>query len=104
VEPCPEFEQRGYPTSLLDTARRRLDDAADHLEQRALAGAVVADQTDRVARSDIEADIAERPEVLLVRAARTAQRDDPLLERRVLAYGETLGDVGDANDLGARGR
>ncbi len=66
VESRTELEQRGDAPALLDRARRRLDDAADDLQQRALAGAVVPDQADRAAGADVETDVAERPEVLLV--------------------------------------
>ena len=42
----------------------RLRDAAQDLEQRALAGTVAADDADDLALLDLEADILERPEFL----------------------------------------
>ena len=42
----------------------RLGDAAQDLEQRALAGAVAADDAEHLALLDLEADILQRPELL----------------------------------------
>ena len=42
----------------------RLGDAAQDLEQRALAGTVAADDADDLALLDLEAHILERPELL----------------------------------------
>ena len=42
----------------------RLGDAAEDLEQRALAGSVAADDADDLALLDLEADILQRPEFL----------------------------------------
>ena len=72
VESGAELEQRGDAPALADDARRRAQDAGDHLQQRGLARAVVPDQAERRALGDVERDVAQRPEVLGLRARRTA--------------------------------
>ena len=47
---------------MLDAPRGRLGDAAQDLEQRALAGAVAADDADDLALLHLEAHILQRPD------------------------------------------
>ena len=100
VEAGPELEQRGHPPARGDRAGRGLQDAADQLEQGALARAVRADEADGRPGLDLERDVLEGPEVLLVQV-RAAEVDHPLLERLLLADDEPLGQVADLDDDGA---
>ena len=62
--PAPERQQARDPAVDLDRPRGRRDDPGEDLEQRALAGAVRADDGERLAVDELEADVAERPEVV----------------------------------------
>src|SRR6478752_7401753 len=97
MEPGPKLEQGGQPTTVLDGAGGRLQDPADELEQRRLAGSVRADQSDGAAGSDLQVDVLERPEVILV-LIRPTEVDQPFLERLLLADDETLGCPRDLDD------
>ncbi|MDT4860397.1 hypothetical protein FQZ97_949560 [compost metagenome] len=44
VEPHPQLDERGYPAAAFDAARGRLQDAADQLQQGALARAVMTEE------------------------------------------------------------
>ena len=59
-----DLEQARDAAAQHDAALRRLGDAAEDLEQRALAGTVAADDADDLAPLDLEAHILERPEFL----------------------------------------
>ena len=69
VEAGAQLQQRRHPPAEADRARRGPQDPGDALQQGRLARAVVADQADRRALLDREGDVAERPEVLRLRAA-----------------------------------
>ena len=55
-----ELEHRDDAAPHGDAARRRMQDAREDLEERALAGAVAADDAEHLARRDVEAHIVER--------------------------------------------
>jgi hypothetical protein len=61
--------KRGDAPALADLAGRRLQDAGDALEERALARAVVTEEPDGLALVDGEVDVPERPELLVVTTA-----------------------------------
>jgi glutaminyl-peptide cyclotransferase len=63
IEAGAEFEQRGDAATSDDAPGGRLENAADDLQQRALAAAVGSDQADDFAAFDAEGDIAQSPEV-----------------------------------------
>ena len=62
VEAGADLEQRADAAGDLGPAGGRLGDARQDLEQRALAGAVAADDPDHLARTDLERDVAQRPD------------------------------------------
>ncbi len=64
VEAGADLEQASDAAVQLDPAKGRLEDARQDLEQRRLAGAVVADDADDLAALDLEIDVAQRPEFL----------------------------------------
>ena len=78
MEARAELEQRRDPAAGLDPARGRLDDPGDEPEQRRLAGAVPADEPDRLAGLDPHGDVAER---LDLARAEPAARDEHVLDR-----------------------
>ncbi len=59
-----DFEQAGDAAAQGDAPLGRLGDAGQDLEQRALAGAVAADDAEDLALAHLEVDILERPEFL----------------------------------------
>ncbi len=74
-------------------ARGGVQDARHHLQQRTFAGAVLADNAEGFAALDLEADVVERPEILV--ALQTVQRQQFLeaVARRVIdrvAFRNTL--------------
>ena len=97
LEPRAELEQRGERAAKTDLAGRRLQDAADALEQRRLARAVVADDAHGLALADGEVDVVERGEEFGRARARVQQA---LLQRLVslVVDLEVLGDVLDLDD------
>jgi len=64
MKPRSHLEQRPHSALEIDLSRRRLDDARQDLEQRALAGPVATDDADDLAVRDVERDVVERPELL----------------------------------------
>ena len=68
VEPRAQLEERRHPALHGDPAVSRLDDAGDHLQERALAGTVHADDPQRGALPDLNGDVPESPEVTVIRA------------------------------------
>ena len=77
MEAGAELEQRADPAADVDPSRRRLDDPGDQPQQRRLAGAVAADEPDRLPRLDGERHVFERLHVLRVGAA---AQDEQLLQ------------------------
>ena len=73
----PELQQRREAAANMDLARRRLQDAADALEQGRLARSVVADESHGLVRVDRETDVLQCVERL--GGART-RMEHPLLE------------------------
>ena len=61
VEAHAEFEQRSHAAGDVHAAGGGLGGAGDHLEQGALAGAVDADDADRLAGVDGEVDVLQHP-------------------------------------------
>src|SRR5258707_3564777 len=95
-----ELEQRRNTSGHRDRARGWQQNAGDHLQQRAFAGSVFANDTERLAGPDLEADVAQGPEVAM---ELVASRRDQLFEpvARGVVDGVTFGyalkfDVGHA--------
>ncbi len=63
VETGANFQEAGDPATAGDLAFRRGCDLGEDLEERALAGAVAADDPDALALVDGEGDVLESPEV-----------------------------------------
>ncbi len=82
VEPRAELEERADPPFRTHRAGRRLDDPGDEPEQRRLPGAVPPDETDRLAASDGEGHVVERPHV---GRSGPSSLDEEVLERVRLA-------------------
>jgi hypothetical protein len=66
VEAGADLEQRADPPAQLGAALRRLGDPREQLQERALAGAVRADQAEHLALLHLERDVAERPDVAVL--------------------------------------
>ena len=93
VKSRAQFEQRRDASVDIDRAGRRMQDSGDHLQQRALARSVLSDNAERLAALHLEADVVERPEILV--ALQTIQRQQLLeaVARRVVdrvAFRNTL--------------
>ena len=63
VKTGADFEQHADAAAHRSGAYRRVGDAGEDLQQRALAGAIMAENADHLALFDVEADIVERPEM-----------------------------------------
>ena len=63
VKPGAEIDQRSDPTRRAHLSAGRSGDARQQLQQGGLARAVVADQPDRFARLQAQADVAQRPQL-----------------------------------------
>ena len=74
MEACADLDQRRQPPVDLDPSFGRPHDAREVLQHRALAGAVVTDHADRFALPDLQADVAQRPELARQRVASAAFR------------------------------
>ena len=70
VEAGADLQQAADAAAELDLAGRRLGDPREDLQQRALAGAVAADDADDLARLDLEVDVLAGP-----RTPRVVPRD-----------------------------
>ena len=95
VEAGAERQQPGDVAVDVDHALGRMDDPGEDLEERALAGAVRADDRQRLAVLDAQVDVAERPELLALAAPehlaeRPADRRLPG-EPQVVADAEVVG-------------
>jgi hypothetical protein len=73
VETHAQFQQRRHAALDRHASRGRLRGAGNELEQRALAGAVDADDAHRFARRELEADVLQHP-FLAVALAQERQR------------------------------
>ena len=62
VEAGADFEQAADPSADFCPALGRLGDARQNLEQRALAGTVVADHAEDLAGRNLQRDVAQRPD------------------------------------------
>src|SRR4029077_17140793 len=69
MEAAAQLEERAYPPSNLDRAARGPRHARDDLEERGLAGAVLADEAHGFAAMHLEVDAVERAEMRVVAAA-----------------------------------
>ena len=79
MEAGAQLEQRADAPLHVDAAARRRDHAGDDLEQRRLAGAVLADDAQRFAGGEVEAHVRKRAESwlgVLKRAAKGYRRDN----------------------------
>src|SRR5207245_10116130 len=78
MKPGADLQQTADPPVKRDAAGGRLGDAREDLEERALAGAVAADQADDLAVVDGQVDAAQGPEFAALRGdgglAQPAQR------------------------------
>ncbi len=99
VEARAELEECSETSAAENGAGRGGEDAADHLQQGALAGSVWPDEAHSRARVDVQRDALERPEVVLV-LLRTTEVDDALLERLLLVDDEALRDIPDLDHGG----
>ena len=71
VEACADLKKGANTTVGTDSAGRGACDAAEELQQRTLAGTVLADDADHIALLDLEIDVAQRPDVFGVAACRS---------------------------------
>ncbi len=69
VEAHAEFEERRHGAVDVHRAAVRRVDARQHLEQRRLARAVVADDAEELALGDVEGDVVEGVQVVVARRA-----------------------------------
>src|SRR5258708_27686652 len=76
-----DFEQTADASIQIDCAGRRFSDARKDLEQGAFAGAVAANDADGLARINLEADVAQRPDGLRGGAPIAAQTSERCAER-----------------------
>ena len=82
METGSQFEYRGDPADALDFAGRGPEGSRHKLEQRALAGSVVADESHALAAVQVERNVLQRPVAVVVHSAHQ-QRFQPL-SRRVI--------------------
>ena len=73
VKTGPDLQQTAHAANDLGAPLGRMDDPREDLQQRALAGAIAANDSHHLARVYFERDVAESPEV--------AQRDGPVTAR-----------------------
>src|SRR3954470_16563561 len=94
MEPRSQLEQRRHLAVDADRARVGPQDLGHALEQRALAGAVFADETERLALGNLEGNVAQGPELLELGAPPAQQHG---LQRLVALVEQAvaLGDVFD---------
>ena len=93
VESGAEFEQRGDAAVNTDRAGSGMQDPGHHLQERALAGAVLPDDAEGLAALDLEADVVERPEILVALQTIQGQQLLEAVARRVVdrvAFRNTL--------------
>src|SRR5262249_26775483 len=101
MEARPELEQRADAPADVRATGCRLDDRREDAQQRALPGAVAADQADGAPRPDGEGDVAERPD--LGRPASPAREHEALERARVArVHAEPARDAVDADLASAR--
>src|SRR5581483_10107158 len=89
VEARIERDERPHGAVDRDPPGRRLDQAVHQLEERRLAGAVVADQADRLPASDVERHVAQRPELARAQGLRVLPASGDLLADVLEAVEET---------------
>ncbi len=75
MEPGSNLEEAADAAVELDRPLGRLGDAREELEQRALAGAVAADEPEDLALPDLEGDVAQRPQSLVAVRRRSGVAD-----------------------------
>src|SRR5215211_9305799 len=64
VEPGPDPEDRRQPPFDLDLSHRRLQNARDYAQKRALSGTVAAHDAEGGARLYVQVHVLQRPEVV----------------------------------------
>jgi hypothetical protein len=82
VEPGGDLDQGADPAVDLDAPARRPQDLGQQLERRRLAGAVRADDAERLAGADLEREVADRPEFLVGERLRVRRAVHGALEKR----------------------
>ena len=93
IEAGAEFEQGGDASVNIDRAARRMQDPGHHLQERALAGAVFPHNAEGLAALHLEADVVERPEILVALQTIQGQQLLEAVARRVVdrvAFRNTL--------------
>ena len=100
MEARAQLEQRRHPAVGDDAAGGRPEDPRHQLQQGRLAGAVAADQPERLPRRDLERDIVERDDLARRRAS---PGNDGVLEGAVRPFGD-LEALRDPVDDDAAGR
>ena len=80
-EPGAQIEQRRDASAHGDRSVGRGQDAGDHLQERALAGAVVAAETEHLPAAHLERRVLDRPEILVVGTHPAQEANDRLLRR-----------------------
>src|SRR5438552_4071547 len=94
-----ELEQRGEAAAHRDLALGRIGGAGDEPQERRLARAVLADDADGLAAMDVEADVAQRPELFrLLAPPREPHEHVAQQERLLLEAPERLADLAHAHD------
>ena len=91
VEAGAELEQGGDAAARDDAAGGGLQDAADDLEERALAASIGADEAEGLTLLELEADIAQGPKIGMPRAGTGQQLAQPVCRAAVQTI--QLGDV-----------
>src|SRR5262249_60489325 len=76
MDPRPNLDQRARPPINRDLPRRGRRDACQQLQDRALAGTIVANDPESLPALDLEAHLSHRPEFLR-RAPQTSQLAHP---------------------------
>ena len=74
VEARTELQQCRHAAIHLDVSGRRVEGAANELQQGGLARSVATDDADRFATLHVEGNIAQRPELLVIATGRLHQR------------------------------
>src|SRR2546421_3485953 len=72
----PDFEKSADSAVDIDSARGRLGDSVQNFQERAFAGAIAADDSERFATFHVERNILERPKGFRCRSSAAAQAVD----------------------------
>ena len=95
-----ELEQRADAPAAFDQTARRRDDAGDDLQQRRFAGAVLADDAQRLAGGEVERDFVQRLEYLRSAASAQEIEDQPQPAGIGIELRVVLADAGEVEQCG----